>query len=178
MLPYFDRQPILESAEIRLQPLKETDFEVLYAVASDPLVWEQHPNKNRFQRDVFLTFFSGALNSGGAFLIVKKSTGEVMGSTRFYDADDKNRSVAIGYTFYGRRFWGGRYNPIAKTLMLNHAFKFVDNVYFHIGANNLRSQRAIEKLGAKKVEEKSIAYHGEENNLNFIYLIQRVDWNK
>ena len=178
MTSYFERQPILENAEMQLRPLQETDFEILFSVASDRLVWEQHPNKNRYQREVFLTFFEGAIKSGGAFLILKKATGEVMGSTRFYEVDDTSSSVAIGYTFYGRKFWGGKYNPLAKTLMLNHAFNFVEKVYFHIGANNIRSQKAIEKLGAKKVEEKRIAYHGEENNLNFIYLIQRVDWNK
>ena len=178
MTSYFERQPILENAEMQLRPLQETDFEILFSVASDPLIWEQHPNKNRYQREVFLTFFEGAIKSGGAFLILEKATGEVMGSTRFYEFEPITSSVAIGYTFYGTKFWGGRYNPATKTLMLDHAFKFVEKVYFHIGANNKRSQKAIEKLGAKKVEERSIAYHGEENNLNFIYLILRVDWNK
>lgn len=64
----FNIQPShLQNELIALFPLKEEDFEDLYFVASDPLVWEQHPNKLRYQREVFQNFFKGALLSQGAF---------------------------------------------------------------------------------------------------------------
>jgi RimJ/RimL family protein N-acetyltransferase len=169
-------QPTLENDLIQLQPLEETDFEALYEVASDPLVWEQHPNKTRYQRDVFQTFFDGAIESKGAFLIIDQKTNAVIGSTRFYDLDEKNKSVLIGYTFYGRNYWGSTYNPSVKKLMLDYAFQFLDKVYFHIGAANIRSQKAIERIGATKVREIIVAYHGEPEKLNFEYVIEKNHW--
>lgn len=166
-------QPTLENETIKLVPLKETDFETLYKVASDPLIWEQHPNKDRWKREVFQNFFKGAMESGGAFLIYDAQTGEVIGSSRYYDLDERKKQIAIGYTFYARSHWGGKYNSAAKALMMNYAFKHVDSVLFHIGALNLRSQKAIEKLGAVKIDEQEIEYYGEESKLNFIYQIKK-----
>ncbi|ESU29258.1 acetyltransferase, ribosomal protein N-acetylase [Flavobacterium limnosediminis JC2902] len=169
-------QPILENEIVKLIPLQESDFESLYQVASDPLIWEQHPNKNRYQREVFQNFFEGAMASKGAFIITDKKSDSVIGSTRFYDLNETDKSVLIGYTFYGRSYWGSVYNPSVKKLMLEYAFQFIDNVYFHIGAENIRSQKAIERLGAKKVREIEVAYHGEPEKLNFEYLISKGDW--
>lgn len=170
----FDWQPYnLENELIKLMPLEETDFEALYEVASDPLVWEQHPNKLRYQREVFQNFFEGALISKGAFLIREAKTNEVVGSSRFYDYDEKGNSILIGYTFIGRKFWGNGYNKTLKELMLDYAFQQVDKVYFHIGAFNIRSQKAIEKIGAIKVDEFEVEYYGEDSKLNFVYLIRK-----
>lgn len=168
-------QPTLENDLVILQPLKESDFESLYEMASDPLVWEQHPNKNRYQKAVFQNFFDGAMESKGAFIIIDKKTNTVIGSTRFYDLDEKNKSVLIGYTFYGRNYWGSAYNPSVKKLMLDYAFRFLDTVYFHIGADNIRSQKAIERIGAVKVREITVAYHGEPEKLNFEYQIEKIN---
>ncbi|MEN2398578.1 GNAT family N-acetyltransferase [Flavobacterium sp. MC2016-06] len=164
---------IIENESVKLVPLKETDFEALFEVASDPLIWEQHPNKNRYERDVFLNFFEGAMESKGAFLIIDKSTNEVAGSTRFYEYESENKSVFIGYTFYGRNFWGTGFNAQVKKMMLDYAFKAVDTVQFHIGAENYRSQKAIEKLGAVKVEEIDVAYYNEPSRHNFVYEIKK-----
>lgn len=170
----FDLQPThLHNELIQLTPLQEDDFEALYAVASDPLIWEQHPNPLRYQRDVFQNFFEGAMNSQGAFLIRDTKTAEVVGSTRFYDYNENETSVLIGYTFIGRKFWGNGYNKALKKLMLDYAFQCVDKVYFHIGACNLRSQKAIAKIGAVKVDEFEVAYHGEAPKLNYVYTITR-----
>lgn len=169
-------QPILENENVKLLPLQEDDFEVLYQVASDPLIWEQHPNKDRHKREVFQTFFEGAIASKGAFLIIDKKKNNIIGSTRFYDYNDTERSLLIGYTFYGRNYWGSAYNPQVKKLMLDYAFQFADKVYFHIGALNIRSQKAIERLGAIKVREISIAYHGEPEKMNFEYVIEKQNW--
>lgn len=170
-------QPHLENELVQLIPLQESDFEELYSIASDPLIWEQHPNKNRYQKEVFQTFFEGALQSKGAFKIIDNSTGNSIGSTRFYDFDANHKSILIGYTFYKRTYWGTSYNRQVKKLMLDYAFEHLEKVYFTIGAQNIRSQKAIAKLGATKVREISIAYHGEPEVLNFEYAIEKKDWN-
>jgi RimJ/RimL family protein N-acetyltransferase len=166
-------QPTLQNQIVQLIPLQESDFEALYKVASDPLVWEQHPNKDRYKREVFQNFFDGAILSKGAFKIIDQVSGKTIGSTRFYDLNLYSKSVLIGYTFYGREYWGSTYNPQVKKLMLDYAFKFLDKAYFHIGAQNIRSQKAIEKLGATKVREIEVAYHGEPEKLNFEYVIHK-----
>lgn len=174
----FDLQPTLENPWIRLRPLLPTDFEQLYAAAADPLIWEQHPNRNRYQRDVFENYFKGAIESGGALLIFDNQTGQVLGSSRYYDLDESTRSIAIGYTFIARSHWGRGYNGHLKTLMLDHAFRFVDTVVFHIGASNTRSRIAMQKLGGTLIGEAAIAYYGEPSNPNVIYVIKRADWQR
>jgi len=174
----FNWQPkTLKNELIKLIPLQEIDFEELYTVASDPLVWEQHPNKLRYQREVFQNYFEGAMLSKGAFLIRDIKTNEVVGSSRYYDFNESENStetsVLIGYTFIGRKFWSNGYNKALKKIMLDYAFEHVDKVYFHIGAFNIRSQKAIEKIGAIKVDEFEVEYYGEDSKLNFIYLIEK-----
>lgn len=164
-----DLQPTLENALVRLEPLKPEDFESLYKTASDPKIWEQHPNKDRWQRDVFMKYFEGAIASGGAFRIIDKASGQIAGSTRFYDYNAAQKSILIGYTFYGTRFWGSGLNPAAKKLMLDYIFQYVDKVHFHIGATNFRSQIAIKRLGANKIGEETVAYYGEPPKLNFVF---------
>lgn len=172
----FNLQPTLENEFVRIQPLREEDFEALYTVASDPMVWEQHPNKDRYKQEVFENFFKGAIESKGAFLVLDQQTNNVIGSSRFYEWEPEKRTVAIGYTFFARDHWGGRYNPALKKLMMDHAFQFADSVFYHIGAQNIRSQKAIERLGAKKVSEIEMAYYGEPSKLNFLYEIRKEDW--
>ncbi len=156
-----------------LNPLEESDFERLYEVASDPLIWEQHPNKDRYQRPIFENFFKGALASQGAYIVLDKESGEVVGSSRFYDFNEETSSVMIGYTFIGRKFWGKGYNQSMKKLMMDHAFKKVDKIFFHVGAQNKRSQIAMERLGGKIVRNIEVAYYGEPTKLNIEYLIER-----
>lgn len=170
--------PALENENIKLVPLKETDFERLFAVASDPKVWEQHPNKDRYKREAFLNFFKGAMESKGAFLVLNKISGEILGSTRFYDFDEKNKSILIGYTFYGTKSWGKNINPQVKKLMLDYIFQFVETVIFHVGKENIRSQKAMEKLGAEKIGEQEIIYFGEIPKTNVIYEIRKENRSK
>lgn len=169
----FSIQPELENAKYQLIPLSQGDFEALYEVASDPKVWEQHPNKNRFEKYVFKNFFNGAIESKGAFKIVEKSSGDIIGSTRFYDFDENKNSIFIGYTFYGTKSWGRGINPQIKKLMLDYIFQYVDTVYFHIGKENFRSQTALERLGGKKIAEEEVAYFGEPARTNFVYEIKK-----
>jgi RimJ/RimL family protein N-acetyltransferase len=173
----FNLQPThLHNEWVILKPLQSDDFETLYAIASDPLIWEQHPSKTRYQREVFQVFFEGAMESGGAFMMLDAKTNEPIGSSRFYTYNEAESSIEIGYTFYARRCWGLPYNRSAKQLMINHAFDYVDTVIFNIGANNIRSQKAIEKIGAIKIGEKEVAYYGEIDNLNYIYAITKNNW--
>src|SRR3954454_25076776 len=131
----FEIQPILENDKAILYPLQQNDFEDLYAVASNPKVWEQHPNKDRWKEDVFRTFFEGAIQSKGAFKIIDKSTCKIAGSTRIYDYNEQDNSVLIGYTFIATEYWGKGINHSVKALMLDYLFQFVLSVYFQIGAN-------------------------------------------
>lgn len=172
----FSLQPELENEQVLLAPLLESEFEELYAVASDPKIWEQHPTKDRWKKEVFQTYFDGAVESKGALKIINKKSGEVAGCTRFYGYDEQDKSVMIGYTFYAVRFWGKGLNGSVKRLMLDYAFRYVAKVYFQIGATNYRSQIAITRLGAVKVGEESVAYHGEQANPNFVYEISRENW--
>src|SRR3984885_12250275 len=145
------RQPVLKGQLLELRPLRLDDFQDLYEVASDPLIWEQHLHNTRYQEEVFKKFFRDALASGGALIAIDSQTGRVIGSSR-YDGYDKEKSqVEIGWTFLARSHWGGVYNGEMKRLMLEHAFKFVNNVIFVIGIQNFRSQKAVEKLGAVRV---------------------------
>jgi len=173
---HFNIQPVLENEKAVLDPLQETDFEALYAVASDPAIWQQHPNKDRWKKEIFRTFFEGALLSKGAFKIVDKATGNIIGSSRFYDYNEAENSIFIGYTFYAKSCWGKGFNPSVKTMMLDYVFQFVSKVYLHIGAGNIRSQVAIERLGAVKIAEEEIAYFGEASRLNFVYAIHKDQW--
>lgn len=158
---------------IKLVPLKESDFDRLFAVASNPKVWEQHPNPNRYKLEDFTNYFKGAIESKGAFLILDTKTNETVGCSRYYDYNENDKSVLIGYTFIGTKFWGNGYNKALKKLMLDYAFQFVDKIYFHIGAFNYRSQKAIGKIGALKIDEYEVEYYGETSKLNFVYLIQK-----
>jgi len=170
-----DIQPILENEQAILLPLKEDEFDILYSVAADPKIWEQHPNKDRWKREVFQNFFEGAIQSNGAFKIIDKATGEVAGSTRFYQYNKAEDSIFIGYTFYATKYWGTGFNRSVKKLMLDHAFRFVSKVLFHIGADNKRSQIAIGRVGAVKIGEEEISYYGEIPKLNFVYEIKRIE---
>lgn len=171
-----DTQPTLENETIALLPLAEKDFDGLYEVASDPKMWEQHPNKDRWRKEVFRTFFDGALQSKGAFKIIDKTSGNIIGCTRFYDYDHLESSILIGYTFFSTQCWGKGINHAVKSMMLDYMFQFVSRVHFHIGAENIRSQIAISRLGAIKVGEKEVAYFGEPSKLNFVYEIKKQDW--
>ena len=143
----FDLQPTLKGQLVELRPLRAEDFPALYAVAADPLIWEQHPANDRYKEEVFKEFFREALESGGAFAVIDRTSGRIIGSSRYYGHDAERREMEIGWTFLARTYWGGVYNRELKQLMLHHAFQFVDRVVFLVGPRNFRSQRAMEKIG-------------------------------
>lgn len=150
-MPDFEYQPVLKGDLVELRPLRAEDYDDLYAVAADPLMWEQHPVPDRHESGRFQGFFRDALASGGALVVIETGTQRIIGSSRFHGYDPEKSEVEIGWSFLARSHWGGVYNGQLKDLMLQHAFRFVNNVVFLIGPQNMRSQRAVEKIGAVRV---------------------------
>lgn len=148
---HFDLQPTLNGELLQLRPLRPDDYHDLYAVASDPRIWEQHPAKDRCEEGVFKGFFQKALDSGGALVAIDCKNGRMVGSSRFHGYDKEKREVEIGWTFLARSHWGGSYNREMKALMLRHAFTCVDSVVFLVDPQNFRSQRAMAKIGGVRV---------------------------
>jgi len=157
----FNLQPTLTGDLLELRPLRPEDFDALYAAAADPLVWEQHPNSDRYKPEVFTAFFRDALVSGGALIAVDRKDGRMIGSSRFNGYDPAKSEIEIGWTFLARSHWGGVYNGEIKRLMLAHAFRFVESVIFVVGINNFRSQRAVEKIGGVRIGSRTEASGGE-----------------
>jgi RimJ/RimL family protein N-acetyltransferase len=147
----FDLQPNLKGKLLELKPLQAEHYNELYNIASDPLIWEQHPNNDRYKEEVFKEFFREALESGGALIAIDCRDNKIIGSSRFYGYDKEKNEIEIGWTFLARSHWGGAYNREMKQLMLRHAFRFVNNVVFLVGPKNLRSQKAVEKIGGVQI---------------------------
>jgi RimJ/RimL family protein N-acetyltransferase len=169
----FDLQPRLQGRLLELRPLTPADFDALFAAASDPLIWEQHPESDRYKREVFQRYFDGAIESKGGFAIIERKSGRIIGSSRYCKLDEKKREVEIGWTFLQKEFWGGSYNRELKTLMLDHAFRFVDRVLFVIGENNIRSQRALEKIGAEFLKKAQLPDSNGRLKPNLVFIIKR-----
>jgi RimJ/RimL family protein N-acetyltransferase len=163
----FELQPTLKGELVHLRPLRPEDWDDLYAVASDPLIWEQHPITQRYTEEVFREFFREALESGGALIVTDSIDGHVIGSSRFHAYDQDRSEIEIGWTFLARSHWGGVYNREMKQLMLRHAFRFVKSVVFLVGPQNVRSQKALERIGAVRVESRT----DETGRVSVVYQI-------
>jgi RimJ/RimL family protein N-acetyltransferase len=157
----FELQPHLAGELLELRPLRPGDWESLFAVASDPLIWEQHPANDRYREEVFREFFREALESGGALVVMDGKTQEIIGSSRYFGFDPGKSEIEIGWTFLARTYWGGKYNAELKRLMLDHAFKFVESVVFLVGTTNIRSQKALEKIGGVKTDPREKTIRGK-----------------
>ena len=168
----FELQPHLIGELLEVRPLKPEDWESLFAVAADPLIWEQHPAGDRYQEKVFREFFREALESGGAFVVIDRQTQKIIGSSRYFGFDPNKSEIEIGWTFLARSYWGGKYNGELKQLMLDHAFRFVESVVFLIGPTNLRSQKAVEKIGGVLIERRHKMIQGKPVE-NVVYQIKK-----
>ncbi|CAM4413306.1 GNAT family N-acetyltransferase [Flavobacterium terrigena] len=166
-------QPTLANELVQIIPLKEADFDELFAIASDELLWEQHPEKDRYKKEVFLKLFQEAIQSGTAFKVIDVKTGNTIGSTRYYEYNEKEKSVAIGYTYIDRKYWATPYNRALKNLMINYAFQFVERIIFHVGDTNFRSQKAVEKLGAILSET---FLNKETGKTHFTFSLTKENW--
>lgn len=172
----FDLQPTLEGALVAIRPLQREDFEALYLAANDPLIWEQHPQSDRYKREVFQHFFDTAIESKGAFAVLDAASGLVIGSSRYCNFKPSESEVEIGWTFLQRAYWGGAYNRELKKMMLDHAFRYVDRVVFVAGENNLRSQNALRKIGARLAGRTVRPGSTETVKDHFLFVIDRSAW--
>jgi|SRR5882724_2714224 len=169
----FDLQPHLVGDLLELRPLRPEDWESLFAVAEDPLIWEQHPARDRYQEEVFKEFFREALASRGAFVVIDRKSQNIIGSSRYFGFEPGKREIEIGWTFLARSHWGGKYNGELKRLMLDHAFRFVESVVFLIGPANVRSQRALEKIGGVLTGRRMKTNPNGETVENVVYQIKK-----
>ncbi len=167
-------QPTLKGKLLELRPLAPADFEAVYEVASDPLIWEQHPDNDRYKPNVFRRFFDDALACKGALAVIDRESGEIIGSSRYYGYDADRSEVEIGWTYLARSYWGGVYNGELKDLMLTHAFGFVRNVIFVVGPENWRSQRAVEKIGAVRAGSRPRS----SGRVDFVYRLTASEFNQ
>jgi len=140
-------QPTLQGERLSLRPLREDDYDGLFAAASDPKIWEVHPIPDRYLPETFKYYFDGLIKSKGALAVTDNQTLEIVGTSSFYDYRPEEKSVIIGYTFLTRKYWGGSFNREIKKLMMDHAFNSIETCIFHVGADNMRSQKAMKKIG-------------------------------
>ena len=168
-----DLQPTLEGELVVLRPIRADDWEEMYAAGSDPLIWELHPARNRWKEHHFRRYFEEAIASGGAFAILDKARGQIIGSSRYTEYDAARDEIEIGWTFLTRAYWGGAYNGEVKRLMLDHIHTHVATVYFMIGEHNLRSRRAIEKIGGQLRPDPVDKVFGDVTLRHVVYEIKR-----
>lgn len=167
-----DWQPVLCGSKVNLRPIREEDLELLHQAASDPLIWAQHSETDRHERAVFERFFAGARTCGGGLVAQDPATGRLIGCSRYYDWNPEDRSVVIGYSFLERSRWGDGTNRQMKRLMLDHAFRWAVTVWFHVSPGNLRSQGALQKIGARLHERRQVQVAGRPSD-RLIYRIDR-----
>jgi len=171
-----DLQPTLAGERLLLRPLRYDDWDALFAVAGDPEIWALHPAHDRHEEPVFRAFFAEAMASGGALVAIDKATGAIIGGSRYAFERVEPGEVEIGWTFLARDYWGGSYNREVKRLMLGHAFGFVRRVIFLVGEANLRSRRAMEKIGGRLTERRHEAVVAGRETIHVIYAIDRADY--
>lgn len=141
----------LEGHGIRLTPAEPADAAQAWPL-TDPSLWSRMTTPWADSVEAYADRVEQQRETPGlyAFTVRDAATGEVRGATTFYEYVPAQGRVEIGTTWYGRAFQGGRTNPAAKLLLLQHAFDQwrVNRVALRCDARNERSARAIERLGA------------------------------
>lgn len=173
MASHFELQPTLLGESVELRPLRPEDYDGVYDAAKDPLIWEQHPDRERYKPEIFRNYFQSGIDSGGAFAIVDRASGRIIGSSRYWNLKPEESEVEIGWTFLERKYWGGFTNREIKLLMLRHAFRFVERVVFVVGEHNIRSQRAVEKIGGRRERMEPRPNPAGDQRMNVIFVITR-----
>ena len=175
MMTTFNFQPVLTGKNVSVRPLFESDLDALYSCAADKKLWEGHPAKDRYKEVEFKKWFESAVESNATVVFVDNATNELIGSSRFYTVDTDPNDISIGYTFLARRYWGGKTNFELKKLMLDYAFHYFCDVWFHIAPSNIRSQKATQKIGGVFYHEKIANISGEPQNWLF-YKLDKNSW--
>ena len=176
MITLPDLQPTLHGTRIALRPLAAADWEALFAVAADPLIWAVHPAHDRWQEPVFRRFFDEALASGGGLVATDPATAEVIGFSRYDRARVEPGEIEIGWTFLARSYWGGAANAEMKRLMIAHALKSFDRTVFLVGDTNVRSRRAMEKIGGRLTERTQDTELAGRTIRHVIYVVDHDDF--
>jgi N-acetyltransferase len=170
----FNAQPILTGDTITLRPLSADDWDALYAVARDPLIWEGHPQHDRWKVDVYRAYFEQGLASRGALVVIDRASGAIIGSSRYSTEFAQAGEIEIGWTFLARSFWGGQTNREMKTMMISHALSHYEKVIFRIGETNGRSRRAMEKIGGRLLDRDQYMMASGNKVRNLFYAIDQV----
>ena len=173
----FTFQPMLEGETISLRPLREDDFDGLYACASDKKIWQGHPSPDRYKHSEFVPYFKASLESQANVVVIDKQTNKIIGLSRYYKVDKTPDDISIGFTFLACEYWGGVTNRELKTLMIDYALEYFPVVWLHVGADNIRSQKAVLKIGAEFVGEQSLHIAGKLGEW-FCYKIEKEKWLK
>lgn len=147
----FNFQPILSGELIAMRPYSDDDFEGLYAVAADPLIWEVHPVPERAERKYFKANTDDALSDKGGLVAIERTTSRIVGFSRFSQVYVGPAEIEIGWSFLSRHLWGGQHNRDMKRIMLAHALTTFPRVIFRVGESNIRSCRAMEKIGGIRI---------------------------
>ncbi|GHH50214.1 GNAT family N-acetyltransferase [Lentzea cavernae] len=124
----------------------------MFDVTRDPDIWTWLLSPQPADVDDMREWVAAATMSREAFAQIEVSTGRVVGTTSFYEVAPEHRRLVIGYTIVGGEWHGTAINPEAKLLLLTEAFEARGalRVGWYTDAANVRSQRAIEKLGASR----------------------------
>ncbi|PML04604.1 GNAT family N-acetyltransferase [Vibrio breoganii] len=150
------RETEMESKKIKLVPLKREHADALVIAASDGELWNlwftSVPSAETVSRYIDTALEQQALGVAVPFVVIEKSTGHIIGSTRFCNADPVHHRVEIGYTWYASRFQKTSVNTECKLLLLSHAFESLEAiaVEFRTSWHNQASRAAIARLGAKQ----------------------------
>ncbi|MGR3542518.1 MAG: GNAT family N-acetyltransferase [Hasllibacter sp.] len=166
----------LEGEALILRPMEAADAGPLAEAIADPLIWEQHPSKERGTPAGARTYADWLAAIGGTMIARRRGSGEVAGASRYYRTEDLPPGAwAIGFTVLVRDLWGGTANREMKALMLPPLFAVSDEVWFHIAPGNLRSQRATAKLGAVRREDAMVDHYAGKH-LSQRWVLHRTDW--
>ena len=159
----------LSNGDFTLRPLTTEDFQEVYLAASDPEIWEQHPDKLRYSPYAFTKYFRKLVGSDLPYVIIDTTQQKVVGACCFYNFNPENKSVYLGYTFLEKAYWGTGANAQIKEMLLNHAFNFLDEVCFEVAESNLRSKRALEKIKAKQIDRQE----KESDEIKLLFSIKK-----
>lgn len=146
----------LQDNHVLLEPLALNHAPELEAAAADGELWNlwftSAPAPGQARSYIEKALDGLAANTMLPFAVREKTSGEIVGTTRFYEFDPALPRIAIGYTWYAKRWQKSHLNTACKRLLLKHAFEALDcvAVEFHTDGRNLDSQRAIERLGARR----------------------------
>lgn len=150
------RSVTLENEWVRLEPLRLNHLESLWEIAGDPRVSQHLPvrfeSKGDMERFILDSLAREEADSALPFAIWSKSENRFVGSSALFDFSDERRAIEIGWTWHTPAVWGTKINLACKILLLEHGFERLGLVrmFLKTDINNGRSQRAIEKLGAKR----------------------------